>query len=206
MHRALTDQGLAEERGVGQHALHGGSIDRTVIGRVLAKGLAGDEMSERAFLVIDGVDGRIRHMEFADPSRVEKVRRGMIVEATPPPPGPGRPIATSPSTPRRATAYIGPPLSGRRSSGSDRRWRPPSDEPQPVNAGDYVTGALVGSTNLASGRFAMLEVLSADGGLGFALDPWQPVLDKRIGRHISGIMLDNGGVDWSFGRKRGLGL
>lgn len=75
---------------------------------------------------------------------------------------------------------------------------------QPVNAGDYVTGALVGSTNLASGRLAMLEVLSADGGLGFALDPWQPVLDKRIGRHISGIMLDNG--DWSFGRKRGLGL
>lgn len=76
---------------------------------------------------------------------------------------------------------------------------------QPVEVGDYVTDALVGSTNLASGRFAMLEVLSADSDLGFALDPWQPVLDKRIGQHISGIMLDNGGVDWSFGRKRRLG-
>jgi len=67
---------------------------------------------------------------------------------------------------------------------------------QPVKAGEYVTGALVGSTNLASGRFAMLEILGADGGLGFALVPWQPVLDKRIGQHISGIALDSGDVDW----------
>src|SRR5262249_53942772 len=77
---------------------------------------------------------------------------------------------------------------------------------QPVKAGEYVTGALVGSTNLASGRFAMLEILSAAGGLGCALVPWQPVLDKRIGQHISGTMLYDGGVDWSFRRKRGLGL
>lgn len=81
MHGALTDQGLTEERGVGQYALHGGSIDQTVGGRVLAKGLAGDEMSERVFLVLDGVDGRVHHMQFADPSRVEEVRWGMIVEA-----------------------------------------------------------------------------------------------------------------------------
>ena len=77
---------------------------------------------------------------------------------------------------------------------------------QPVKAGEYVTGALVGSTNLASGRFATLEILSADGGLGFALVPWQPVLDKRLGQYISGIALDHGGIDWRFGRKRGLGL
>jgi hypothetical protein len=36
--------------------------------------------------------------------------------------------------------------------------------------------------------------------------PWQPVLDKRIGQHITGIMRDVGGIEWSFGRKRGLGL
>ena len=52
----------------------------------------------------------------------------------------------------------------------------------------------------------MFEILSADGGLGFALAPWQPVLEKRIGQHISGVMQEHGGIDWTFGRKRGLGL
>lgn len=36
--------------------------------------------------------------------------------------------------------------------------------------------------------------------------PWQPVLDQHIGWHITGVMCDGGGVDWSFGRKLGLGL
>ncbi len=42
-------------------------------------------------------------------------------------------------------------------------------------------------------------------GLGFSLVPWQPVLDKRIDQHISGVMRECG-VEWSFGRKRELGL
>jgi hypothetical protein len=29
---------------------------------------------------------------------------------------------------------------------------------------------------------------------------------KDIGQHISGVARADGGVDWSFGRKRGLGL
>jgi hypothetical protein len=32
-----------------------------------------------------------------------------------------------------------------------------------------------------TGRFAMIETFSGDGGLGFSLVPWQSVLDKRIG-------------------------
>jgi hypothetical protein len=63
------------------------------------------------------------------------------------------------------------------------------------------SGKLIGSTQLASGRFAMI-----DNGLGFSLVPWQPVLDKRIGQHITGTMRDGGGIEWSLGRKRGLGL
>jgi hypothetical protein len=47
---------------------------------------------------------------------------------------------------------------------------------QPAKAGEYVRGTLAGSTNLASGRYAMI-----DDGLGFSLVPWQPVLDQRIG-------------------------
>lgn len=78
---------------------------------------------------------------------------------------------------------------------------------RPPQAGEYVSGKLVGSANLASGRFAMIETLIGDGGLGFSLVPWQPVLGQRIGQHITGVMRDHGsGIDWSFGRNRGLGL
>ena len=67
-----------------------------------------------------------------------------------------------------------------------------------AKTGEYVSGTLVGSTQLASGRFAMI-----DDGIGFQLVPWQPVLDKRIGQHITGIMRSAGGIEWNFGRKRG---
>jgi len=70
-----------------------------------------------------------------------------------------------------------------------------------AKSGEYVSGTLVGSTQLASGRFAMI-----DDGIGFQLVLWQPVLEKRIGQHITGIARDAGGIEWSFGRKRGLGL
>jgi hypothetical protein len=43
-------------------------------------------------------------------------------------------------------------------------------------------------------------------GLGFQLVPWQPILEKQIGKHISGVMRYTGDIDWDFGRKRGLGL
>ena len=83
IHRALTRNGLAEERGVGQFALHGEGLGEKIVGRVLAKGLAGDEMGERVHLIVDGIDGRVHHMEFKDPSRIEEVGRDMIVEAAP---------------------------------------------------------------------------------------------------------------------------
>ena len=70
-----------------------------------------------------------------------------------------------------------------------------------AKTGEYVSGKLVGSTQLASGRFGMI-----DDGIGFRLVPWQPVLDKRIGQHITGIMRNAGGIEWGFGKTRGLGL
>ncbi|ARS71016.1 relaxase/mobilization nuclease domain-containing protein [Sinorhizobium meliloti] len=68
-------------------------------------------------------------------------------------------------------------------------------------AGEYVAGTYRRRFTLASGRFAMV-----DGGLGFCLVPWTPAVEKHIGQHISGVARPDGGVDWSFGRKRGLGL
>ena len=67
--------------------------------------------------------------------------------------------------------------------------------------GDYVSGIYRQRLALASGRFAMI-----DDGLGFQLVPWSPSLEKNLGRHVSGVARGDGGVDWSFGRTRGLGL
>ncbi|KIU54073.1 DUF3363 domain-containing protein, partial [Bradyrhizobium elkanii] len=75
---------------------------------------------------------------------------------------------------------------------------------QPFNragSGEYVAGTYRQRLALASGRFAML-----DDGLGFQLVPWSPSLEKQLGKHVSGVARDDGGIDWSFGRKRGLGL
>lgn len=43
-------------------------------------------------------------------------------------------------------------------------------------------------------------------GLGFQLVPWQPVLEKWIGQHITGVWRSDGVIEWGLGRKRGLAL
>ncbi|RWB72382.1 MAG: DUF3363 domain-containing protein [Mesorhizobium sp.] len=68
-------------------------------------------------------------------------------------------------------------------------------------SGEHVAGRYRQRLSLASGRFAMI-----DDGLGFQLVPWTPALENHLGQHVSGIARGDGGVDWSFARKRGLGL
>src|SRR5271169_3763938 len=343
MHRALEREGLAEDRHPGGYMLHREKITERLVGRVLDKGLGGDEMGDRVRLVIDAVDGRVHHIEM-DAARAEEIGRGMIVVAGSAPPRPraadrnildiaGQGGVYRPSEHlERARAAIdrlgGDPeafvrshvrrLEALRRAGHAERidadhWRVPADlvergqaydlardranirvsvlsptgldqqighdgatwldrelashsratlantgfgravteaieqrrqslvnmghavqledgrtrvskdfianlERTEVNrvgramaaerglkfttakTGEYVSGTLVGSTQLATGRFAMI-----DDGIGFQLVPWQPVLDKRIGQHITGFIRDAGGIEWSFGRKRGLG-
>jgi hypothetical protein len=68
-------------------------------------------------------------------------------------------------------------------------------------SGEHVAGVYRRRLVLSSGRFAMI-----DDGLGFRLVPWSPSLEKNLGKHVSGIARADGGIDWSFGRKRGFGL
>ena len=72
---------------------------------------------------------------------------------------------------------------------------------QIVSEGELVAGVYRQRLNLASGRFAMI-----DDGLGFSLVPWSPSLERELGKHVSGVMSPGGGIEWSFGRKRGIGL
>jgi type IV secretory pathway VirD2 relaxase len=344
MHRALEREGLAGDRHPGNYVLHREQLTGRIVGRVLDKGLGGDEMGERVRLVIDGVDGRVHHIEM-DAARAEEVGRGMIVTAGSTPPGPraadlnildvaGSEGVYRPSEHLEQARYAidrigGDPeafvrshvrrLEALRRAGHVERidadhWRVPTDLPvrgqaydlardrantrigilsptgldqqighygatwldrelasrsrtalanvgfgrevteamdrrrqslvnmghavrledsrirvskdlianleraevnrvgramaaergrkfTAAKTGEYVSGTLVGSTQLASGRFAMI-----DDGIGLQLVPWQPVLDKRIGQHITGTVRDAGRIEWGFGRKRGLGL
>lgn len=84
MHRAVEREGLADQRHPSRYVMHREKISERIVGRVLSKGLGGDEMGERVHLVIDGVDGRVHHIEL-DASRAEDIGRGMIVEAAPAP-------------------------------------------------------------------------------------------------------------------------
>ena len=59
-----------------------------------------------------------------------------------------------------------------------------------AKTGEYVSGRLDGSTQHASGRSCMI-----DDDIGFQLVPWQPVLDRRAGQHIAGIMRNASGIE-----------
>ncbi|WP_298355290.1 DUF3363 domain-containing protein [Rhodoblastus sp.] len=348
MHQALRRNGLGEERGAEHYITHGGRIAHRIVGRVLDKGLAGDEMGERLYLVIDGVDGRVHHVETGDAAQLDEIRRGHIV-ALDPLPAKADPRPTDLNIAAMAEAgggiyrpsehlEVARPAVERRRGDPDafirshvrrlealRRaghveridadhWKIPADLPDrgvaydalgarkdfavrtlsaldlerqigsdgatwldrelaspnrtglatmgfgrdvsealerrrqslidqghatrledgrirspknllarleaaevnrvgqelaaergvpftPSKPGEYVAGSLTGAVSLASGRFAMIE-----DGLGFQLVPWQPVLEKQIGKHISGVARDDGGIEWSLGRQRGLGL
>jgi type IV secretory pathway VirD2 relaxase len=71
---------------------------------------------------------------------------------------------------------------------------------QSIKDGQTVRGKLVGSTQLASGRFAMI-----DDGLGFSLVPWRAVIENEIGRQVIGVVR-GGDISWQLGRVRGLGV
>jgi hypothetical protein len=72
---------------------------------------------------------------------------------------------------------------------------------RPSAEGEHVSGIYRQRVTLSSGRFAMI-----DDGMGFQLVPWRPALEQQLGKQIAGVMSPGGGVDWNFGRKRGLGL
>lgn len=72
---------------------------------------------------------------------------------------------------------------------------------RPTASGEKVTGIVRQRLALASGRFAMI-----DDGLGFRLVPWASTLEQQLGLQVSGVVRAGGGIDWTLGRKRGLGL
>ena len=65
-----------------------------------------------------------------------------------------------------------------------------------ADADDRIEGILRRRVDLVSGRFALVERAHE-----FTLVPWRPVLDRHIGKSLSGIMRGDS-VNWSVGRGR----
>lgn len=63
-----------------------------------------------------------------------------------------------------------------------------------------VSGVFTGTTNLVSGKYAVIE-----NAYEFTLVPWRPVMDDRLGRQISGVVRDSG-ISWDFNRARDIGI
>lgn len=69
----------------------------------------------------------------------------------------------------------------------------PFTEPQD---GSHIEGVVRRRVDLVSGRFALI-----DNGREFSLVPWRRVLDRQIGKEVSGIVREDR-VSWTFGRQR----
>jgi len=69
-----------------------------------------------------------------------------------------------------------------------------------ANEGERVTGVFTGTTQLNSGKYALIENAHE-----FTLVPWRSIMDERLGRQISGIVRESG-ISWDFERKRTLGI
>lgn len=71
---------------------------------------------------------------------------------------------------------------------------------RPAADGETIAGKFTGTVQLLSGKFAVVEQSHE-----FTLVPWRPVIDRQLGREVSGGV-QGASVSWQLGRQRGLGL
>jgi hypothetical protein len=70
------------------------------------------------------------------------------------------------------------------------------DFAEPIE-GERISGVVRRRVNLNSGSFAVVE-----NSREFALVPWRQVLERQIGREISGVVRSSGSISWTLGRER----
>jgi type IV secretory pathway VirD2 relaxase len=65
-----------------------------------------------------------------------------------------------------------------------------------MQPGQRIDGIYRQRLDFASGRFAVIEK-----GREFTLVPWRPVLERNLGKQVSGVVRD-GSISWDLGRRR----
>ena len=71
---------------------------------------------------------------------------------------------------------------------------------RPVKDGERANGIYRRSVHLASGRFALL-----DGGAGFCLVPWRPVIEQRLGQQMSAVVRGSSAT-WQLTKQKGISI
>jgi type IV secretory pathway VirD2 relaxase len=81
LNRTLKAKGL--DRSPSNQRLHtlAGSIDKPIIGRVVARGLS-DEYRDRQYLIVDGIDGHVHYVDIGKGDVVAPIPENAIVEIT----------------------------------------------------------------------------------------------------------------------------
>ena len=82
MHRDLAEKGLS--RAAADYAIYDPSDAgaRPITGRLVRRGLS-DEINDRHYLIVDGVDGRTHYVEIGSGSAIDPIAEGGIVSITP---------------------------------------------------------------------------------------------------------------------------
>jgi type IV secretory pathway VirD2 relaxase len=87
MHREMTARRI--DRSAADYAIHDPSAPgaASIVGRVVARGLS-DEVRDRHYLIVDGLDGKVHHIDIGKGDAVEPTPEGAIVRVTPKRPEP----------------------------------------------------------------------------------------------------------------------
>ncbi|WP_395443818.1 relaxase/mobilization nuclease domain-containing protein [Caulobacter sp. UC70_42] len=254
LHRAMGEG----ERDPASLIIEGDCLASPVTGRVVERGLH-DELNGQAYVIVDGVDGRLHHFRFATLHATGDTPAGGLLEirAFDSQGAPGlqvihrsdlsidRQISADGATwldrqlvVKEPTSLASHGFGAEVRSALDRRrdhlvsegrgrivdgqfkangnligslrqgeldrveaqFRKTSGGVVRAGEGEPLTGVYARRLDLASGRFAMI-----DDGLGFQLVPWTKALDAKLGQEVTGT-ITKAGVEWSLGKKRGLGL
>ena len=258
MHQAMNGARIGADPG--RFAVHMEATNDPIIGRLVERGLH-DELTGEAYAVVDGADGRVHHLRFADLDRSSDAAPGAIVELRTWTDRRGQQgqslglqsdLSLSQQVKANGSTWLdrqllssepvqslggfgaeieqakldraehlvtkglttrhGGRIVMRRDLLSTLRSRELAEATatlaartglphRPSSDGDTVSGTYRERVQLASGRFAMI-----DNGLGFELVPWRPQLERHLGQPVTGTVKPSGGIDWTLGRSRGIGI
>ena len=217
MHQAMT--GIGAVSNPARFEMHPAAVDDPIIGRLIERGLH-DELTGEAYAVVDGADGRVHHLRFGDLDQTGDAAPGAIVDvrtwtdrqllsSDPIQSGGGFGAEIEKAKLDRAEHLVAEGFAERRNGRiilarnilNTLRDRELTEvgaaiavkaglPHRPSAEGEHVSGTYCQRLQLASGRFAMI-----DNGMGFALVPWRPQIDKHLGQHVTGTIKTGGGID-----------
>ena len=68
-----------------------------------------------------------------------------------------------------------------------------------ATTGEHLEGICSRAVQVGDKKFALIQMSHE-----FTLVPWRPVLERQIGREVSGTVRESGTISWTIGRSRGL--